>query len=116
GLGAMASSHSADRQVAASIEAIAGEASIDGRSPVVLSWNRFLPQLLFQEFEDYEWVVPAREQLTVYAQRLARAGVDRLILVGPDTGGALDDLADVGWRPVVEGPPSPYDVVVLSRE
>ena len=78
GLRAQARSHDADRTVVASIAAVADEATLDGRPPVVLSWNRLLPQILSQVFDDYDWVVPARDEVPTYAQRLADAGVDRL--------------------------------------
>lgn len=112
---AQAESHRADRQLAAAIAAVAADAPGPEDRTVVLSWNRFLPQLLVAELDRYDWVVPDRASLPEYAARLADAGVDRVVLVGPDAAGVVDDLGADGWRLVASGPAAPYDVVVIGR-
>jgi len=93
--------------------AVAGDAPGLGR-PVVVSWNRLLPQIAYRDFDDYDWVVPEREHLVVSLERLAALGVTRVVLVTPDSTRDLPELA--GWV-AIDRPPlvAPLEVVVLER-
>lgn len=91
----------------------AGDAPGLGR-PVVVSWNRLLPQIAYRDFDAYDWVVPDRQHLAVSLERLAALGVERVVFVTPD---ATRDLAELaGWAEVGRPPgPAPLEVVVLER-
>jgi hypothetical protein len=112
---AQARSHDASRQLASAIDSASDDAQRSDGRPVVLSWNRLLPQILYPVFDDFDWVVPSRESLALYGERLAEQGIDRLILAGPDAEGAVDDLAAFGYQPVRRERGASYDVVVLAR-
>ncbi len=83
--------------------------------PVVVSWNRLLPQIAHRDFDDYEWVVPSRSLVPEYLDRLAGLGVERVVFVTPDSTRDLPELA--GWRVVERGDPGlAQEVLVLERE
>lgn len=108
--------HGATDDVLAVMRVAGEEAGTSGGldRPVVLSWNRLLPQIAYRDFDRYEWVVPDRDGLARYADRLAGLGVDRLVLVTPDSTVDLPELP--GWR-VVETPSgsTSLEVLVLER-
>ena len=65
--------------------------------PIVMTSNRLLPQLLYDDVDRYDWVSADADVLPDYAGQLAAAGVDSAVLVVP-TGSELPaTLAEAGW-------------------
>lgn len=115
GLHSLRHTHAETEAVAAALGRAARSAEPGARfdRPVVLAWNRLLPQILYPEFDEVDWVVPNRAGLVPAADRLLDAGVERVVLVTPDSVRDLDELT--GWEVVArEAGPSSQEVVVLE--
>jgi hypothetical protein len=83
--------------------------------PVVVAWNRLLPQIAWRDFDDYDWVVPSRDRVPEYLGRLADEGATRLVFVTPDSTRDLPELP--GWRVVGRAPSgAAQEVLVLELE
>jgi hypothetical protein len=82
--------------------------------PVVVAWNPLLPQIAYRDFDDYEWVVPRRPEVAGYLDRLADEGVERVVLVTPDSRADLPGLP--GWREVGRVPGPVLQTIVLERD
>jgi len=117
---ALRHSHQSTRRLIDSIDVVArhappGDPGLDHR-PLVVSTERLLPQLAWNRFEAYRWLVPATAELVTYAPRLARAGVLRIVLVTGDP--ASQELALAPWYrrlPAVPGKAPGVAVEVLGR-
>lgn len=81
--------------------------------PVVVAWNRLLPQIAWRDFDDYAWVVPSRDLIPEYLDRLAGLGVDRVVLVTPDSTRDLPELPV--WTVVGRAPPGQAQEVLLLQ-
>jgi hypothetical protein len=102
----------ADRVAAASV--VAGpEATIDGKTVVVSPGGRLLPQILWGDFDDYQWVVFWNQFLDRYEQRLDDLDVSRVVLVSARSGDAVEQFDD--WTEIERTEVGALDVVVLER-
>lgn len=72
----------------------AGPAGERGR-PVVVGDDRLLPLLLHEDFDEYLWVVPTRDDVPRSLARLAEDGAARVVLVSQWPGGIVE--ASPGW-------------------
>ncbi len=120
GVGAVRRVHDQTQQVGRAIDSLAATAADPTdpvlAHPVVVSWNRLLPQILYDRFDDYEWVAASRGDIGGSLDLLGEAGVERVIFVSPDLSRDAE-LVD-GWQVVERStvPGSPQEVVVLERE
>ncbi len=82
--------------------------------PVVVSDNRLLPQIAYRDFDDYVWVVPARQHLSDYVARLPALGIDQVVLAVADASSVVAELP--GWTVVDRVPGAPLDIVVIRAD
>jgi hypothetical protein len=114
-VGALRQVHVNTSALGAGIRRGAAVAGVSGglSRPVVVSSNRLLPQLEYQDFDRYDWVVADPGDLGRYGERLARKGVQHVVLVSTDTAADLQRLP--GWKVTHTETGLPLDVTVLSR-
>ena len=83
--------------------------------PVVLTSNRLLPQLLYDDVDRYAWVAADATDLPGFADQLARAGVDTAVLVVPTGSDLPVSLSAAGWTVRAGDVAAVYDIFVLER-
>jgi MFS family permease len=83
--------------------------------PIVMTSNRLLPQLLYDDVDRYDWVAADAGDLPGFAEQLAAAGADTAVLVVPTGSDLPARLANTGWTVRAEDTPAVYDIFVLER-
>ena len=83
--------------------------------PIVMTSNRLLPQLLYDDVDRYDWVAADADDLPGFAEQLASAGADTAVLVVPTGSDLPARLANAGWTVRAEDTPAVYDIFVLER-
>lgn len=82
--------------------------------PAVVTYRRLVPQLLFDDFDDYVWLAPDSrdESGALAAAGLAAAGVDRVVLLG-----ATSDSIEhwTGWHEVTARSTPAGRLAVIER-
>ena len=94
--------------------ASAGPTTVAER-PIVLTSNRLLPQILYDDVGTYAWVSADDHALPGYAAQLAAAGAHSAVLVLPTGSDVPKLLSDAGWTIRAADPSAVYDIFVIER-
>ena len=83
--------------------------------PIVLTSNRLLPQLLYDDLGRYDWVAADADALPGFADQLAAAGAGSAVLVVPAGSDLPERLSASGWTVRARDASTVYDIFVLGR-